>query len=48
MLAPGGLHLMLMQPKSAPVEGETVDVELELADGRRIAAAFQVREPGAL
>jgi len=48
VLAPGGLHLMLMQPKDEAVEGSTLEVELELDDGRRLAAGFQVRAPGAL
>ena len=47
-LAPGGLHLMLMQPRQSPALGDSVDIELELADGRRVRAAFQVREPNAL
>lgn len=48
VLQPGGLHLMLMQPKDEAVEGSTLEVELELDDGRRLAAGFQVRAPGAL
>lgn len=48
VLAPGGLHMMLMQPKDEAVEGSTLEVELELDDGRRLAAGFQVRAPGAL
>ena len=47
-LAPGGLHLMLMQPQATPALGESLDVELELADGRRLRAGFEVRAPGAL
>lgn len=47
-LAPGGLHLMLMRPV-APVEaGQRIAVWFELADGRRLQAEFEVREPGAL
>ena len=47
-LAPGGLHLMLMQPV-APLElGASVPVELELADGRRLRGDFEVRAPDAL
>ena len=47
-LAPGGLHLMLMRPV-APVEaGQRIAIEFELADGRRLQAEFEVREPGAL
>lgn len=47
-LAPGGLHLMLMQPRSAPVLGESLEIELALADGRRLRADFEVRAPDAL
>jgi len=48
LLAPGGLHLMLMRPV-APVEvGQTIAVEFRLADGRTLQADFEVRKPGAL
>ncbi|MCA0393525.1 MAG: copper chaperone PCu(A)C [Proteobacteria bacterium] len=47
-LAPGGLHLMLMQPV-APVEvGQRIAIEFELADGRWLRADFDVRPPAAL
>lgn len=42
-LKPGGLHLMLMRPRAPLAEGGEVVVELELADGRRVRAAFEVR-----
>ena len=47
-LAPGGLHLMLMQPVAALQLGARVPVELELDDGRRLRAEFEVRAPDAL
>jgi copper(I)-binding protein len=47
--APGGSHLMLMQPRRALPEGATTRIALVLADGRRLAADFVVRRdaPGA-
>src|SRR5690606_10301638 len=47
-LAPGGLHLMLMQPRSTPALGESLQIELELADGRRLRAGLEVRAANAL
>jgi len=41
--APGGAHLMLMHPAQAIADGETVAIDLLLADGRRITARFVVR-----
>ena len=32
-LEPGGRHLMLMYPKSVPLEGEQVDIELHFDNG---------------
>ncbi len=43
-LAPGGLHLMLMQPKQALVEGASVPVTFKLEDGRSVEATLQVRK----
>lgn len=43
-LAPGGLHLMLMQPKQALVEGTSVPVTFKLEDGRSVEATLQVRK----
>lgn len=40
--APGGLHLMLMQPKRPLAEGDAARIALVLADGRRLAADFPV------
>lgn len=47
-LKPGGLHLMLMQPRSALKAGSKVAVEFELADGRKVLGEFEVRNPSAL
>ena len=47
VMRPGGLHLMLMQPVSPLATGDTAGVELLLADGRSIAATFEVRAPDA-
>jgi len=41
--APGGYHLMCMQPTSAIKPGNTVQVSLTFADGSRIEAPFAVR-----
>lgn len=43
-LAPGGKHVMLMQPKSALAPGEHVTVEFVLGDKRRVSADFVVGE----
>ena len=43
-LAPGGTHLMLMQPKRALKIGDVVEVELVDASGAAHAARFVVRE----
>ncbi len=40
---PGGYHLMLMHPKRAISVGTAVTVVLELADGQRFSAPFEVR-----
>jgi len=42
-LAPGGTHLMLMQPQRALKVGDVVDVELLDASGAAHAAKFTVR-----
>jgi len=46
VLAPGGLHLMLMQPTAAVKPGATVAVRFTLQDGRTISGDFQVRTIG--
>lgn len=45
-LKPGGLHLMLMEPRTPVKAGDTVPVELELKDGRVLRGDFPVRAAG--
>jgi len=42
VLAPGGLHLMVMQLPAAPKEGDVVDVTFTLEDGRTVAFSAPV------
>jgi copper(I)-binding protein len=42
--APGGYHLMLMQPKRALHAGDEVNITLEFADGSKLPVAFTVRK----
>ncbi len=42
-LEPGGLHLMLIDLQQPLTEGEAVPVTLELADGRTLEVAAEVR-----
>ncbi len=44
-LKPGGLHLMLMQPKAPLQEGSRVAIEFKLKDGRSVLGEFEVRKP---
>ncbi|RZA34654.1 MAG: copper chaperone PCu(A)C [Lysobacteraceae bacterium] len=44
-LKPGGLHLMLMQPRAPLKEGSKVVVEFKLQDGRTILSELIVRKP---
>lgn len=46
-LAPGGYHLMLMQPKRALEVGQTVTLVLHFADGATQAVAFEVKAANA-
>ena len=46
VLKPGGLHLMLMQPKATLKPGSKVAIEFELASGGRLLGEFEVRKPG--
>lgn len=46
-LKPGGLHLMLMQPRAALKEGSKVVIEFALKDGGVLRGEFIVRKPGA-
>ena len=43
VLEPGGLHLMLMQPREPLREGGKVSVTLKLEDGRELPAVLTVR-----
>lgn len=46
VLKPGGLHLMLMQPKAPLKPGSKVAIEFELASGSKLLGEFEVRNPG--
>jgi periplasmic copper chaperone A len=43
--APGGYHLMLMQPKPGLKPGGQIIVTLELSGGRKLAVPFQLKGP---
>ena len=45
VLQPGGLHLMLMQPKATLKPGSRVAIEFELKDGRKLLGELEVRKP---
>lgn len=45
--APGGYHLMLMQPLRALHPGDHVPITLRFADGRSLQVSFQVRSASA-
>lgn len=45
VLKPGGLHLMLMQPKAALKERSRVAIEFKLKDGRTLLGEFEARNP---
>ena len=40
---PGGMHIMLMKPKAAYKEGDTIDLSLTLDDGTTVAVKATVR-----
>lgn len=42
-LAPGGYHLMLMNPKHAIKPGDTVHITLHFADGETVEATWPVK-----
>lgn len=42
-MKPGGLHLMLMQPRVMPKPGVKLRVDFELSDGRILQGEFEVR-----
>ena len=46
-LAPGGLHLMLMQPRAGLQAGDRVGIDFELKGGGVLQGQFEVRKPGA-
>jgi copper(I)-binding protein len=46
-LAPGGLHIMLIGPESAPAEGERIDIELQFDDGSKQTVEAVGRPRGA-
>lgn len=48
VLKPGGMHLMLMQPRTPLKAGSKVAVEFVLSDGRSLFGEFEVRKPSAL
>ena len=45
VLQPGGLHLMLMQPKSPLKPGSRVAIVFKLKDGREVLGEFEARKP---
>lgn len=45
--APGGLHLMLMQPTLPLKAGDQVSIDFILRDGRRIPGRFELRAAAA-
>ena len=44
-LKPGGLHLMLMQPRAPLKEGSRIVVSFKLQDGRELLSELVVRKP---
>ncbi len=46
ILEPGGLHLMLMQPRAPLEAGSMVVIEFALKDGGVLRGQFEVRGPG--
>ena len=47
VMKPGGMHLMLMQPRTSLQAGTRVAMEFTLADGRKLLGEFEVRKPDA-
>ena len=45
VLKPGGLHLMLMQPRKPLKAGSKVAIEFDLRDGGVLRGEFEVRKP---
>ena len=46
VLKPGGLHLMLMDPRTPLQPGSRIAVEFTLGDGRKLLGEFVVRNAG--
>ena len=46
--APGGYHLMCMEPQNSMAIGASVPVILKFADGKTITATFPVKGPGGM
>ncbi|GAA4863454.1 copper chaperone PCu(A)C [Luteimonas vadosa] len=42
-MQPGGLHLMLLRPRTMPAVGDTIAVDFDLSDGRTLRGEFVVR-----
>ncbi len=47
-MAPGGFHLMLMNPKVALQEGDTVEIALQMASGEALSFAATVTKTGGM
>ncbi len=47
VFAPGGYHIMLMQPRKPVSPGQQVPITLKFSDGTRLEVPFAVRKPGA-
>ena len=45
--APGGYHLMCMQPQPSMQAGGSATVTLKFADGQSLTQSFPVKGPGA-
>ena len=48
VLEPGGMHLMLMQPRRKLRDGDLVGISFRLADGREVQGRFEVKGPRAV
>jgi len=46
--APGGYHLMCMQPQPSMQRGANVPVTLKFSDGKTLTAVFPVKGPGGM
>lgn len=43
--APGGMHVMIFDPPAGMTPGQTVELTLELADGRHVVTQLTTRAP---